>query len=98
MPCHRAMYVAVLDYNRDGAPDLYLSNDGTPNVLLVNDGKGHFKDMAFQAGVALNALGEAAGAMAAAIGDCNGDGFDAIFVTRLGCGSAYMGAVQGIYG
>ncbi|HEV2353075.1 MAG TPA: VCBS repeat-containing protein, partial [Puia sp.] len=43
IPGHRAMSVTVLDYNRDGAPDLYVSNDGTPNVLLVNDGKGHFK-------------------------------------------------------
>ena len=97
IPGHRAMSVAVLDYNRDGAPDLYLSNDGTPNVLLVNDGKGHFKDMAPQAGVAFNAMGEAAGSMAAAIGDCNGDGFDDIFVTRLGYGSLYMGNGKGIY-
>ena len=62
---HRAMSVTVLDYNRDGAPDLYVSNDGTPNVLLVNDGKGHFKDSAPQAGVAFNAMGEAAGTAAA---------------------------------
>ena len=97
IPGHRAMSVAVLDYNRDGAPDLYLSNDGTPNVLLVNDGKGHFNDMAPQAGVAFNAMGEAAGSMAATIGDCNGDGFDDIFVTRLGYGSLYMGNAKGIY-
>jgi hypothetical protein len=97
IPGHRAMSVAVLDYNQDGAPDLYLSNDGTPNVLLVNDGKGHFKDMAPQAGVAFNAMGEAAGSMAATIGDCNGDGYDDILVTRLGYGSLYMGTAKGIY-
>jgi enediyne biosynthesis protein E4 len=97
IPGHRAMSVAVLDYNRDGAPDLYLSNDGTPNVLLVNDGQGHFKDMAPQAGVAFNAMGEAAGSMAATIGDCNGDGFDDILVTRLGYGSLYMGNAKGVY-
>ena len=97
IPGHRAMSVAVLDYNQDGAPDLYLSNDGTPNVLLVNDGKGHFKDLAPQAGVAFNAMGEAAGSMAATIGDCNGDGLDDILVTRLGYGSLYMGTAKGIY-
>jgi len=97
IPGHRAMSVAVLDYNRDGAPDLYLSNDGTPNVLLVNDGQGHFKDMAPQAGVAFNAMGEAAGSMAATVGDCNSDGFDDILVTRLGYGSLYMGNAKGIY-
>lgn len=52
IPGHRAMSVAVLDYNQDGFPDLYFSNDGTPNTLLVNDGHGRFKDMALQAGVA----------------------------------------------
>jgi hypothetical protein len=93
----RAMSVTALDYNRDGAPDLYVSNDGTPNVLLVNDGKGHFKDMAPQAGVAFNAMGEAAGSMASTIGDCNGDGYDDIFVTRLGYGSLYMGNGKGAY-
>jgi hypothetical protein len=97
LPEHRAMSVAVLDYNRDGAPDLYISNDGTPNVLLVNDGKGHFKDIAPRAGVAFNAMGEAAGSMAATIGDCNGDGYDDIFVTRLGYGSLYLGNAKGIY-
>jgi hypothetical protein len=97
IPGHRAMSVAVLDYNQDGAPDLYLSNDGTPNLLLVNDGKGHFKDMAPQAGVAFNAMGEAAGSMAATIGDCNGDGYEDILVTRLGYGSLYMGTAKGSY-
>ena len=91
------MSVAVFDYNGDGAPDLYLSDDGTPNLLLVNDGKGHFKDMALQAGVAFNAMGEAAGSMAATIGDCNGDGLEDILVTRLGYGSLYMGTTNGVY-
>ena len=97
IPGHRAMSVTVLDYNRHGSPDLYVSNDGTPNLLLVNDGKGHFKDMAPQAGVAFNAMGEAAGSMAATIGDCNGDGYDDIFVTRLGYGSLYLGNAKGVY-
>jgi enediyne biosynthesis protein E4 len=94
---HRAMSVAVLDYNRDGAPDLYVSNDGTPNLLLVNDGKGHFRDVAAEAGVAFNAMGEAAGSMAATIGDCNGDGLDDVLVTRFGYGSLYMGTPKGVY-
>jgi len=97
IPGHRAMSVAVLDYNQDGAPDLYISNDGTPNLLLVNDGKGHFKDVALEAGVAFNAMGEAAGSMAATVGDCNGDGYADILVTRLGYGSLYMGTAKGIY-
>jgi hypothetical protein len=97
IPGHRAMSVTVLDCNNDGAPDLYVSNDGTPNLLLLNDGKGHFHDVALQMGVAFNAMGEAAGSMAATIGDCNGDGYDDILVTRFGYGSLYMGTSKSIY-
>lgn len=97
IPGHRAMSVAVFDYNNDGFPDLYISNDGTPNLLLVNDGKGHFEDESLRAGVAFNAMGEAAGSMAATIGDFNGDGIEDILVTRLGYGSLYMGTDKGIY-
>ena len=97
IPGHRAMSAAVFDYNGDGAPDLYISNDGTPNLLLVNDGHGHFRDVALEAGVAFNAMGEAAGSMAATIGDCNGDGYADILVTRFGYGSLYMGTAQGAY-
>ena len=97
IPGHRAMSVAVFDYNNDGAPDIYISNDGTPNLLLVNDGKGHFKDAAIQAGVAFNAMGEAAGSMAATIGDCKGDGLQDLLVTRLGYGSLYMGTTNGVF-
>ncbi len=94
---HRAMSVATFDCNGDGAPDLYVSDDGTPNLLLVNDGKGHFRDTALQAGVAFNAMGEAAGSMAATIGDCDGDGLEDLLITRLGYGSLYMGRTNGIY-
>lgn len=94
---HRAMSVTTLDYNLDGAPDIYVSNDGTPNLLLLNDGKGHFKDVATQAGVAFNAMGEAAGSMAAGVADANGDGLPDLFVTRLGYGSLYLGAKSSMF-
>src|SRR5688572_1407612 len=39
--------VAVGDLNRDGRPDIYVSNDATPNdVLYVNNGDGTFTDKA----------------------------------------------------
>lgn len=97
LPGHRAMSVCTLDYNSDGFPDIYVSNDGTPNSLLVNDGQGHFTDQALKLGVAFNALGEAAGSMAASVGDCNGDGILDILVSRLGYGSLYMGTPQGLF-
>ncbi len=94
---HRAMSVAAFDFNRDGAVDFYICNDATPNMMLMNDGKGHFQDVALKASVAFNALGEAAGSMTAAIGDCNGDLLPDILVSRLGYGSLYMGTSSNVY-
>lgn len=91
----RAMSVTVFDCNEDGAPDIYLSNDGTPNQLLVNDGHGRFRDAGLESGVAFNAMGEAAGSMAAAVGDCDGDGRQDLFVSRLGYGSLYLAREKG---
>ncbi len=86
---HRTMSVAAADFDLDGDQDLYICNDATPNTFLVNDGKGRFTEMALQAGVAFNALGEAAGSMTAAVGDCNGDLRPDILVSRMGYGSLY---------
>ncbi len=92
---HRTMSVCPVDFNRDGHPDLYLCNDATPNQLLINDGHGRFHDEAMKLGIAFNALGEAAGSMTSAVGDCNGDGIPDILVSRLGYGSLYTGSEKG---
>ena len=90
VPGHRAMSVCAFDYELDGDSDFYLCNDSTPNTLFVNDGRGRFTEQAVPAGVAYNALGEAAGSMTAAVGDVNGDGLPDLFVSRLGYGSLYL--------
>ncbi len=94
---HRSMSVCPLDINGDGHEDIYICSDATPNLLLINDGKGHFTDEAARLGVAFNALGEAAGSMTAAVGDCNGDQKPDILVSRLGYGSLYMGTDAGLF-
>ncbi len=97
VPGHRAMSVSAFDCDWDGDTDLYLSNDDTPNMLWVNDGHGRFREVAIEAGVAFNSIGEACGSMNAAIGDCDGDGFPDLFVTRLGYGSLYLRRPGGVY-
>jgi hypothetical protein len=87
---HRGMSVTAFDYDLDGNPDLYVSNDGTPNLLLANDGKGQFKEVAMQAGAAFDQAGVAAGSMGTAVGDCNGDGWPDMLVTRFGNASLYV--------
>lgn len=59
----------VGDYDRDGDPDLYLSNFGR-NVLYRNNGNGTFTDVAREAGVADEAWGQTS-----AFFDYDGDGW-----------------------
>ncbi len=40
------------DYDNDGDLDLYIANEIGPSELFNNDGTGHFKNVAFAAGVA----------------------------------------------
>jgi len=55
----KAMGVAVLDYNADGWPDLFVGSDRVPSKLYRNDGHGHFVDEGIRAGVALSENGVA---------------------------------------
>ena len=58
-PIDKAMGVAILDYNSDGWPDVFVGSDRVPARLLRNDGAGHFVDQAVGAGVALSENGVA---------------------------------------
>ena len=58
-PGDKVMGVAVLDYNGDTWPDLFVGSDRVPARLYRNDGKGRFVDEAVKAGVALSENGVA---------------------------------------
>jgi hypothetical protein len=62
-PTSKALGVAVLDYNGDGWPDLFVSNDTQPNKLYRNNRNGTFTEEAVAAGVAFGEDGVARGAM-----------------------------------
>ena len=71
---------AWLDYDNDGDLDLFLTNrPGRANALYRNKGNGHFKNVAWKAGVA-NGLGNK-GALA---GDIDNDGCVDLFLTGEG--------------
>ena len=73
--------VAVLDYDRDGDLDFYVTSDqGHANVLYQNDGKGLFKDVAEEAGV--DAVDRNSTGVAAC--DFNNDGYQDLYVGSKG--------------
>jgi len=57
------------DFSGDGRLDLLVANDGEPNYLYKNDGRGHFTDVALDAGIAVNAEGASQANMGIALGD-----------------------------
>jgi hypothetical protein len=80
-PDGRAMGVAAADYDNDGWVDIFVANDHMIHSLFHNEqGKG-FKDLAIQAGVAANEMGDATTSMSADFGDINSDGNLDLFVS-----------------
>jgi enediyne biosynthesis protein E4 len=73
-PNSKALGVAVLDFNGDGWPDIFVANDTQPNKLYRNLGNGSFKDDAMSAGVAYAEDGTARGAMGVDAGDYDRSG------------------------
>jgi hypothetical protein len=71
------------DLNSDGRPDLFVANDGEPNYLYRNDGTGHFTNVAYQAGVAVNQDGAEQANMGVAIGDYLHNGHFSIGITHF---------------
>lgn len=62
-PSSKALGVAILDFNADGWPDIFVANDTQPNKLYRNQKNGTFTDEAVESGVAFNEEGMARGAM-----------------------------------
>lgn len=57
------------DFDDDGKIDLFVANDGEPNYLYHNEGGGHFKEIGYDAGVAVSEDGVEQANMGVALGD-----------------------------
>jgi len=81
--------VAVIDYDRDGYPDIFLVNgsrlesfdasSAPTNHLFHNNRDGSFTDVTVRASVASSGWGQGV-----CVGDFDNDGFDDLFVTYYG--------------
>jgi hypothetical protein len=79
-PTSKALGIAVLDYNTDGWPDLFVANDTQPNKLYRNNKNGTFTDQGLVAGVAFGEDGVARGAMGVDAADYDRSGKPSLVV------------------
>ena len=100
----KSLGVALLDYDRDGWPDLLIANDTQPNKLYRNLRNGTFEDVAVRAGVAFSEDGKARAGMGVDAADFDNSGVESIAITnfdnemmalyRLGSDGTYKDAAQ----
>ena len=79
-PTAKALGVALLDYDGDGALDLFVANDTQPNRLYRNRGNGTFVDVGTTAGVAFNEAGMARAGMGVDAADIDGSGRPSLII------------------
>lgn len=79
-PTGKSLGVAVLDYNNDGWPDLFVANDTEPNKLYKNNGNGTFTDEALTAGVAFSEAGTPRAGMGVDAADFDNSGRQGIII------------------
>src|SRR5690349_13151390 len=78
--------VSVVDFNRDGWQDIYVTNsgEGSKNALYQNLGNGTFRDVAEGFGLDGMNSRENGVSMGAVWGDYDNDGFEDLFLYKWG--------------
>lgn len=91
--------VAILDYDRDGFPDIFLANgrdladSAKPTShLFHNNHDGTFTDVTAKAG-----LTESGWSQGACVGDYDNDGYDDLYVTQYGKNRLYHNERNGTF-
>jgi len=79
----KSLGVAMLDYDHDGWPDLFVANDTQPNKLYRNRRDGTFEDVAVRAGVAFSEDGKARAGMGVDAADFDNAGVAGIAITNF---------------
>jgi hypothetical protein len=79
----KSLGVALVDYDRDGWPDVLVANDTQPNKLYRNLRNGTFEDVAVRAGVAFSEDGKARAGMGVDVADYENSGTPGIVITNF---------------
>ena len=75
--------IACVDFDLDGAIDIFVANDGTQDQLWHNRGNGTFEDIGLLAGCALDDEGQAKAGMGVTVTDTDDDGDIDLLVCNL---------------
>ena len=79
----KALGVAIHDFDRDGAIDLFVANDSMQQFLFRNAGRGTFVETALEAGAGYDDDGRSFAGMGVDAGDYDNDGWADVVVTTL---------------
>lgn len=75
--------VVTFDYDDDGWQDVFIANDSMANFLFHNNRDGSFREVGYEAGVAVSADGLPEAGMGTDAADTTGDGRMDLVVTHL---------------
>jgi hypothetical protein len=87
----KALGITMLDFDRDGWPDLFVANDTQPNKLYRNRGDRTFQEVGVQAGLAFSEDGRARAGMGTDAADFDNSGAPSLVVTN------FSGEMLGLY-
>ncbi|MCA9254428.1 MAG: CRTAC1 family protein, partial [Phycisphaerales bacterium] len=73
-PAGKSLALGVVDFDRDGALDVFVANDTVRNFAFHNKGDGTFEEVGVEIGVAYDRMGAATGAMGVDSADLREDG------------------------
>lgn len=79
----KSLGVAMLDFDQDGWPDLFVANDTQPNKLYRNLRNGKFKDVAVETGLAFGSEGKARAGMGVDAADYDNSGTPSVVITNF---------------
>jgi hypothetical protein len=78
----KGLGVVIADVNGDRKPDVYVANDTVDNFLYLNRGDWKLEEVGLLSGTACDERGVPQGSMGTDVGDFEGSGLAAIFVTN----------------
>lgn len=92
----KSLGVAMVDFDNDGWPDIFVANDTQPNKLYRNQRGASFAEVAVKSGLAFSEDGRARAGMGVDVADLDGSGLPTIIVTNFD--NEMMGLYRGSKG